>query len=114
MTDSATDYIQVFTTVDSEEEAQNIAGAVVGERLAACAQVLGPISSTYHWNGQIESAEEWLILIKSRRDLYNELSGLIQQVHPYDVPEILAVPVVAGARSYLDWMNGNLKRGRSA
>ena len=109
-----TEYIQVFTTVDSEEEAQNIAGAVVGERLAACAQVLGPISSTYHWNGQIENAEEWLILIKSRSDLFNELSGLIQQVHPYDVPELVAVPVVAGARSYLDWMNGHLKRVRNA
>lgn len=107
-----TEFIQVITTVDSEEEAQNIAGAVVGERLAACAQVLGPISSTYHWNGAIESAEEWLILIKSRRDLFNELSGLIQQVHPYDVPEILAMPVVEGARSYLDWMSGHLKRGR--
>ncbi|MFN3982975.1 MAG: divalent-cation tolerance protein CutA [Caldilinea sp.] len=109
-----TEFIQVITTVDSEEEAQNIAGAVVGERLAACAQVLGPISSTYHWNDAIESAEEWLILIKSRRDLFNELSGLIQQVHPYDVPEILAVPVVEGARSYLDWMRGNLKGTRSA
>lgn len=109
-----TEFIQVITTVDSEEEAQNIAGAVVDERLAACAQVLGPISSTYHWNGVIENAEEWLILIKSRRDLFEELSGLIQQVHPYDVPEILAVPVVAGASSYLDWMNGNLKRGRNA
>jgi periplasmic divalent cation tolerance protein len=109
-----TEFIQVITTVDSEEEAQNIAGAVVGERLAACAQVLGPISSTYHWNGAIETVEEWLILIKSRRDLFNELSGLIQQVHPYDVPEILAVPVVAGARSYLDWMSGHLKRARTA
>lgn len=107
-----TDYIQVITTVDSEEEAQNIAGAVVGERLAACAQVIGPIMSTYHWNGKIENAKEWMILIKSRRDLFNELSGLIQQVHPYDVPEIVAVPVVAGARSYLDWMSGHLKRGR--
>jgi periplasmic divalent cation tolerance protein len=108
-----TDYIQVLTTVDSAEEAQNIAGAVVGERLAACAQVLGPISSTYHWNGVIEHAEEWLILIKSRGDLFAELSALIQQVHPYDVPEILAIPVLAGARSYLDWMGGHLKRTHS-
>ncbi|MFO7632615.1 MAG: divalent-cation tolerance protein CutA [Caldilinea sp.] len=107
-----TDFIQVITTVDSEEEAQNIAGAVVGERLAACAQIIGPISSTYHWNNVIENAEEWLILIKSRSDLFAELSALIQQIHPYDVPEIVAVPVVAGGRSYLDWLGGQLKRPR--
>lgn len=109
-----TDFIQVITTVDSEEEAQNIAGAVVGERLAACAQIIGPISSTYHWNNVIENAEEWLILIKSRSDLFAELSALIQQIHPYDVPEIVAVPVVAGGRSYLDWLGGQLKRPRPA
>jgi periplasmic divalent cation tolerance protein len=109
-----TDFIQVITTVDSEEEAQNIAGAVVGERLAACAQIIGPISSTYHWNNAIENAEEWLILIKSRSDLFAELSALIQQIHPYDVPEIVAVPVVAGGRSYLDWLGGQLKRPRPA
>jgi periplasmic divalent cation tolerance protein len=109
-----TDFIQVITTVDSEEEAQNIAGAVVGERLAACAQIIGPISSTYHWNNAIENAEEWLILIKSRSDLFAELSALIQQIHPYDVPEIVAVPVAAGGRSYLDWLGGQLKRPRPA
>ncbi|BAM01578.1 MULTISPECIES: divalent-cation tolerance protein CutA [Caldilinea] len=104
------DFIQVITTVDSEEEAQNIAGAVVGERLAACAQIIGPISSVYHWNDAIENAEEWMIVIKSRSDLFPELSGLIQQLHPYDVPEILAMPVVAGGASYLEWMGGQLKR----
>jgi len=62
------DVIQVITTVDSEEDAQNIAGAVVGERLAACAQVIGPISSTYHWSGDITNAEEWMVILKSRID----------------------------------------------
>ncbi len=104
------DFIQVITTVDSEEDAQNIAGAVVGERLAACAQIIGPISSVYHWNDTIENAEEWMLVIKSRSDLFSELSGLIQQLHPYDVPEILATPIVAGGASYLEWMAGQLKR----
>ena len=104
------DFIQVITTVDSEEDAQNIAGAVVGERLAACVQIIGPISSVYHWNDTIENAEEWMLVIKSRSDLFSELSGLIQQLHPYDVPEILATPIVAGGASYLEWMAGQLKR----
>jgi periplasmic divalent cation tolerance protein len=106
------DVIQVITTVDSEEDAQNIAGAVVGERLAACAQVIGPISSTYHWNGDITNAEEWMVILKSRTDLFPELDALIQQLHPYDVPELLAVPIIAAGRSYLDWINGQLKRRR--
>ena len=107
------DYIQVSSTVDSEDAAHTLAGAVVGERLAASAQVIGPISSIYSWNGQLETAEEWLVLFKSRSDLFAELSALVQQLHPYDRPEVVAVPITAGARSYLDWMNGQLKRPRA-
>ncbi len=106
------DIIQVMTAVDSEEEAENIASAVVGQRLAASAQIIGPSATTFRWNGDVESSEEWLIVMKSRADLFDELDAVIQQVHPYDVPELLAVPVVAVGRSYLDWLNGQLKRRR--
>jgi periplasmic divalent cation tolerance protein len=67
-------------------------------------QVIGPITSTYRWNDAIETAEEWLCLIKSRQDLYRQLEEAVRAVHPYDVPEILATPVVAGNPSYLDWL----------
>lgn len=105
-----TDFIQVMTAVDSEEEAANIASAVVAHRLAASAQVIGPSSTTFRWNGDVEIAEEWVIVMKSRVDLFDELDAVIQQVHPYDVPELFAVPIVGGGRSYLDWLNGQLKR----
>jgi len=103
-----THYIQVLTTTATKADAQAIATAVVGKRLAACAQVIGPIISTYWWQGQIEMAEEWLCVMKSRQDLYEELERVIRQVHPYDVPEILAVPVVLGSQDYLEWMDREL------
>jgi periplasmic divalent cation tolerance protein len=103
-----TGYIQVFTTVDSEAGAQRIAQQVVERRLAACAQVVGPIRSTYWWEGAVETAEEWLCLLKSRADRYQELSTAIHELHPYEVPEILAVPVSGGSADYLAWMNAAL------
>jgi len=105
-----TKYIQVLTTTATKSAAQAIATAVVGKRLAACAQVIGPITSTYWWQGKIETAEEWLCVMKSRQDLYQELEKAIRQVHPYEVPEILAVPVVQGSQDYLEWMDRELAK----
>ena len=103
--------IQVITTTETKASAQAIAHALVEKRLAACVQIIGPITSTYRWQGEIETAEEWMCLIKSRRDLYEALEEAIREVHPYDVPEILAVPVVAGSKDYLEWLNGELRKG---
>lgn len=97
--------IQVMTTVDSEDTAQEIADKLIGKHLAACVQVLGPIRSRYWWQGEVADDREWLLLIKSRREIYQQLEQAIQEQHPYSVPEILAVPVVAGHRAYLDWLN---------
>ncbi len=99
------EFIQVMTTTGTRENARQIARAVVEKRLAACAQVIGPIESTYWWEGRVETAEEWLCLIKSRRDVYPTLAQAIREVHPYAVPEILAIPVVGGSKAYLDWLN---------
>ena len=104
------DYIQVLTTTETREQAQSIARSVVERRLAACVQVIGPITSTYWWKEHVETAEEWLCLAKSRQDLYEPLERAIREAHPYDVPEILAVPVVAGSRSYLEWLNDALEQ----
>lgn len=105
------DFLQVTTAVDNAEDAQAIASAVVGQRLAACAQVIGPIQSTYWWDGDVQVSEEWLCLIKTRADLFDQLSAVVHQVHPYDVPELIATPVVAGGKAYLEWLQGELKNG---
>jgi periplasmic divalent cation tolerance protein len=103
-----TDYIQVIATTETKTDAQAIATAAVEKRLAACVQITGPITSTYWWQSKIETAEEWLCIIKSRQDLYAALEETILKIHPYDVPEILAVPVVAGYKNYLKWLDGEL------
>lgn len=97
-------FIQVSTTVEKREDARKIAELVVSRRLAACVQVVGPVESTYRWKGKIENAEEWLCLVKTRRDLYDRLDKAIKSVHPYDEPEIIALPIVEGSEGYLRWI----------
>jgi periplasmic divalent cation tolerance protein len=96
--------VQVVTTTGTRAEADAIAQAVVEARLAACVQVVGPVTSRYWWDGAVEVAEEWLCLVKTTADRYPELEAAIRQCHSYDEPEIVALPVVAGSRSYLDWV----------
>ena len=103
-----TNHTQTLTTTQTKADAQAIANALVEKRLAACVQIVGPITSTYRWHGEIETAEEWLCLIKSREDLYEQLEQAILETHPYDVPEILAVPVVSGNKRYLEWLDSEL------
>jgi len=100
--------IQVLTTTETKSDAQAIARVVVEKRLAACVQVIGPITSTYRWQREIETTDEWLCVIKSRRDLYEQLEAAILEMHPYDVPEILVTPVTGGSESYLGWLDNAL------
>lgn len=101
-----TDCIQVVTTTARREDADRIARALVETRLAACVQVLGPITSTYRWQGKIETSEEWQCWAKTRSDLYDRIEQAIARLHPYEVPEILALPVLAGSAAYLTWLRG--------
>jgi periplasmic divalent cation tolerance protein len=103
------EYIQVVTTTARRDEAERIAITLVEQRLAACVQIIGPIGSTYRWHGEIEMAQEWQCWAKSRRDLYPEIEATIRRLHPYEVPEILALPVLAGSASYLAWLDAELK-----
>lgn len=103
-------YIQVLTTTGKREDAEKIARILLERRLAGCVQVVGPVSSLYWWKGGIEKAEEWLCIIKSREDLYEELEKTIRENHPYEIPEIIAMRIVFGNRSYLEWMNAELKK----
>lgn len=100
-----TGFIQAVTTTETREDAEKIARMVVEQRLAACVQVLGPITSTYWWQGSIETAGEWMCLMKSRQDLFDHLAHAIKAVHPYTVPEILAFPILAGNPEYLSWLD---------
>ncbi|GAA0592061.1 divalent-cation tolerance protein CutA [Actinomadura livida] len=104
-------YVQVTTTTDSRAEAAELARSAVTERLAACAQLVGPIASTYWWEGEIESAEEWMVLFKTSADKFEELATLITEVHSYDTPEIIATPVVAGSMDYLAWITEQTEPG---
>ena len=99
-----TEFIQVFMTAEKKEKAENIASAMVEKRLAACAQLLGPIRSTYWWEEKIETSEEWLCIMKSRKDLFEKLEKAIREMHPYATPEIVALPITSGNRDYLKWL----------
>ncbi|OHB81516.1 MAG: cytochrome C biogenesis protein CcdA [Planctomycetes bacterium RBG_16_64_12] len=104
-----TDYVQVVTTTERKEDAERIARALVEARLAACVQVLGPITSTYRWKGAVETSQEWQCVAKTRSDLYTRLEETVRGIHPYEVPEILAVPVATGSRAYLEWLDAELQ-----
>jgi periplasmic divalent cation tolerance protein len=103
------DYVQVLTTAGSEEEAERIAAALVDSRLAACVQTIGPIRSRYRWQGGIEEAREWQCLAKTEAERYPEVEAAIREVHSYDEPEILAIPVLEGSAGYLAWISENVE-----
>jgi periplasmic divalent cation tolerance protein len=101
---AAGQYLQVQTTTDSRAEAIALGRAAVEARLAACAQVAGPIASTYWWEGGIERAEEWLVLLKLPAERFAELSAFLTERHSYDEPEIIGLPILAGSPGYLNWI----------
>jgi len=103
------DYIQIYTTTDTIDIAQAISNRLVEERLAACVQVLGPITSTYWWQGKIETSQEWLCIIKSKKSLYKQIEDTIKSIHHYDVPEIIAVPITMGSKDYFNWLKKEIK-----
>ncbi len=96
--------IQVNTTTATKADAERIATALVERRLAACVQVGGPVRSCYRWHGKTETAEEWLCTAKTTREAYDEVEQAIRELHPYEEPEIIAVPIVAGSAGYLAWL----------
>jgi len=103
------EYIHVLVSIDSEERAHALQRLLVEERAAACVQVFGPISSAYWWQGQIEEAQEWLCLAKTCRRAYERLESLIKENHPYETPEIVAIPIVAGKKEYLAWIEAETR-----
>ena len=99
-----TDKIVVFSTCSTIEEAEQIARKLVDARLAACVSVTPAVRSFYRWKGAVEEAAECLLVIKSSRDLFDRLRLELEKAHTYEVPEVVAVPIVAGAPNYLAWL----------
>jgi periplasmic divalent cation tolerance protein len=106
-----TDKIVVLSTCSTAQDAERLGRALVAGQLAACVSVVPQIRSFYHWKGEIESAAEFLLIIKSSRDLFDALKIELEKLHPYEVPEVIALPIVAGAENYLNWLGLNLRGG---
>jgi len=104
-----TDKIVVFSACESKEQADRIARQLIENRLAACVSILPGVTSVYRWKDNIEASDEWLLLIKTRRGLFSALRAEVRKLHSYEVPEMIALPVVDGAPAYLGWMDDELK-----
>jgi len=104
-----TDALLVFTTLPSADKAAELAKLLVNERLVACANLLPAVRSIYRWQGELHDENEVLVLLKTRAEHLERLKLRILEVHPYEVPEVLAVPIESGYQPYLDWLAGETK-----
>jgi periplasmic divalent cation tolerance protein len=102
-------HIVVLTTTPSREEAEKIAKTLLEEKLIACANIIGPAYSLFWWQGKIDTAQEHLILMKTRRDLFGKVSERVKTLHSYQVPEIIATRIIEGSKDYLKWLDESLR-----
>jgi periplasmic divalent cation tolerance protein len=99
-----TDAIVILVTAGSEAEAEMIAKAVVEEQIAACVNILSPMRSVYRWEGKVTDDREWLLLIKTRAERFAAVETRVKALHSYQVPEVIALPIMAGTEEYLRWL----------
>ncbi len=104
------DFAIILTTVSTVEEGESIANKLVEKELAACINIIPKINSVYRWEGQIQSESEVLLLIKTTKDLETEVYRDVQNVHPYDTPELITLPITNGSDAYLDWMTNSVRK----
>jgi periplasmic divalent cation tolerance protein len=102
-------YIIILVTAKDKAEAEKITHLLLDERLIACGNIVSPVSSLFYWLGKVEAAEECLIIMKSRTDLFSQVFEHVKRLHSYEVPEVLALPIVDASKAYLDWMGAVLK-----
>jgi len=105
------EHLVVLITAGSQEEANRIADALVTELLAACVNVIPGVTSVYRWEGEVRRDGEWLLVAKSTREAFEDLLRCVRALHSYDLPEIIALPVVAGSEAYLHWVAGEVHGG---
>ncbi len=98
-------HVQVQFAIDDPVRADAMVESLLDSRLVACGQRTGPVRSRYRWQGSLEEAEEWLVLLKTRTELTDRVIELVVDQHPYETPEVIVVPVVGGARGYLEWID---------
>ena len=103
------DEIVVLITVGTEEEAQRIARALLEQRKAACVNIIPGVSSLFWWKGELDSAQESLLVVKTKKSVLNEVTRLVKEIHSYDIPEVIAVPIVGGNQDYLEWIGEEVK-----
>lgn len=108
------DFMQVVTTTDSEEEAERLARGITGARLAACVQIVGPIKSLYWWQGELEDAREWQLIIKTTSPRLPDLEEYIKSNHSYETPEIIGIEIPWGSREYLGWISAETRTDASS
>jgi periplasmic divalent cation tolerance protein len=104
------EFVMVYVSTSDRVEAERIARVLLDERLVACVNIVDSVFSLFHWEGKVESGKECLLVMKSRSDLFVVLEERVRALHSYDVPEIIAVPIVLGSMAYFDWMRSVLKR----
>jgi periplasmic divalent cation tolerance protein len=104
-----TDKILVLTTAGSKDEARRIGLALVERLLAACVNVVPQVGSIYRWEGEIEEAEEWLLIVKTTRAAFERVRDAIGELHSYDVPECIAISIESGSSTYLNWVGESVK-----
>ena len=98
------DYIIVLVTAPNEDEAAAIAKSIVGEKLAACANIIKNVRSIYRWEGEVQDDPEVLMVIKTRKELFDKLEARVRELHSYDVPEVISLDIRDGSEPYLNWL----------
>lgn len=102
-------YIVIFVTAANKEEAGKIGNKLIELRLAACVNIINGVKSVFRWEGKPDSAEEVLLVIKSKKSKFAAIAKLVKSLHSYQVPEIIALPIIAGEKKYLEWLNDSLR-----
>ena len=105
-----TDFIVVLVTAKDKEQAEKISKTLLAEKLVACANIISPVSSLFLWQGKVDRAEECILIMKTRKSLFGELQLCVKALHSYEVPEILALPIVDGSENYLSWMGSVIRQ----
>lgn len=107
--DTASDYLVLFVTVSDSQEALKIANELLNRRQAACVNIVPEVHSLFWWQGKVDSAQENLLIIKTKASVLNEIVALIRQLHSYDIPEIIALPIIGGNPDYLEWVGREVR-----